>query len=138
MALIVIDWSPDRAALRRFGLGFAASGLVVALLLWLVWDYRTVGLVVAGASVVLGAWMSVAPASWARPIYVGLLVPGFLIGNVVSRILVAVTFYVVVTPIGLALRVFRPDALRLARVKDSCYHDVSMRKEDAHRHERPF
>jgi hypothetical protein len=138
MALIAIDWSPERPSLRRFGLGFIASGLVLALVLWLVWEHRTVATVLAGASVVLGAWMTLVPVSWAKPVYVALLVPGFLIGNVVSRILVAATFYAVVTPIGVALRVFRSDPLRLARGKESYYHDTTGRHEPPHRSERPF
>jgi hypothetical protein len=50
---------------------------------------------------------------WLGPLYVGWMVLVFPIGWVVSRTLLAVVYYGVITPLGLLLRVFKRDALRL-------------------------
>jgi hypothetical protein len=94
---------PDRAGLRRFGLvtgGLLAGlfGLAFPLLAGRhipVWPWAVGG--------VLAAWALAAPASL-RPVYRGWMRVGGAVGWVNTRILLTLVFFVVVTPMGLAMR----------------------------------
>src|SRR5207247_855598 len=104
MALLKINWNPARRELRQFGsiwlTGFLAIAGAVVL-------YRTGS--VATAIVlwaVAGLMCLIAllyPAAM-RPVYIGLTVAAFPIGWTISHLLLAVIFYLVITPIGWLLR----------------------------------
>ena len=111
MALTQINWHPSRTECRRFGwVALVASALVAALLAWwqdlsLVWTG-----VLVGAGVVIFA-LSLISAKLVRPVFVGLTLVTWPIGWVVSFVILAVFYYIVLTPIGLVLRLFRRDPL---------------------------
>ncbi len=120
MALIVIDWNPERRVLRQFG-GLAAAllgffGLLVG------WRHRFFGIqltpdtafLVAAILLFLGLLSALAALlepSWMRPAYVGLTVLGYPIGYVVSHVVMALIFFGLITPIGLVLRATGRDPL---------------------------
>src|SRR6267378_7769592 len=94
--------------LRKFGL---LVGAVFALLgIWFWWRDKArypYFLVPGAVLVVLGATVPRA----LRLIYIGWMSVAFLLGFVVSNILLTLFFYVVVTPIGLAARLTGKDFL---------------------------
>lgn len=120
MALVSLDLSPDRKTLRQFGVialvFFAGIGAYV---MWrhhllgfdLPEDLATslgTGLVALGA--VSGLLAALFPPAL-RWLYVGLIVITFPIGFVVSHVILALLYYLVLTPIGLAMRLFGYDPM---------------------------
>ncbi|MBN1846309.1 MAG: hypothetical protein JW810_11540 [Sedimentisphaerales bacterium] len=112
MALMEFNWKPDREELRRFGvtslamlvliaLVFAAGGRVSA---------RT-GLVLCAAGLVLFG-LSRLSTRLIRPIYLLMVLAALPIGWVVTHLVMAVFYYLVITPIGLLFRLGGRDVLR--------------------------
>ncbi|MBN1868216.1 hypothetical protein JW916_13100 [Candidatus Sumerlaeota bacterium] len=113
--LIEIDWKPDRRRLRTFGLVMlpllAAIGAILA------WRFRapTVFYVCAGIGAI-SALSGLASPPLARVLYVAWMGIGLAIGSVVMPILVAIVYFGVITPIGLALRLAGRDSMRRRRL----------------------
>ena len=112
MALIDVNWNPPRRQLRQFavmflifigGLGtvlyFRGKPLVVSEVLWnLAWIVGLVGLVFPPL---------------VRPVYVAMMAVALPIGFVVSTILMLIIYYLILTPIGLVMRLFGYDPMRM-------------------------
>ncbi len=109
-----ISFDPPRRTLRQFaGLALIVFGGLAG------WNYFAKGQVVSSAvlavlAVAIGL-PGLARPRLVRPVYVGAMILAFPIGWVVSRLLLAILFYGVVTPMGLVLRLGGRDPLRLAR-----------------------
>jgi hypothetical protein len=111
--MIEIQWNPERKQLRQFaGIWFPAfCGLIG----WMVgaksghWGAAQAGWVVGGLLSVAGI---VCPPA-IRPVFVALILLTYPIGWVVSHVLVGGIFYLLVTPIGLVLRITGHDPLQL-------------------------
>ena len=120
MAFIEINWRPDRRHLRGFGL--AALVAFAALGAWVWVRHSIVGFamgdraaetaagVLWAAAGACGALAAAAPA-WLRPLYVALSLLGAPIGFVVSYVIMAIIYYGILTPIGLAMRLVGRDPL---------------------------
>lgn len=120
MALLEIQWHPDRGQLRGFGLicvvVFVALGAWVRLahtVFWLELGPDT------ARGVAIGFWMvaagcgglaAVAP-TMLRPLYLLLTVIGLPIGFVIAHVVMAMVFFGLFTPIGLVFRLIGRDAL---------------------------
>jgi hypothetical protein len=113
MALIEINHHPSRRELRQFaGIWFPA---MMAFIGWLVWskaDFPAIAIIVwsIGAVVSVVGWFD--PA-FMRLIYVGWMYAAFPIGWTVSHLLLAVIFYLILTPIGLVARLCGRDRLNM-------------------------
>ena len=121
MALIAFNWKPESSQLRWFGL------------LWLPLFLAALALVLIFRLALVSAWMVLIPLAVAsfmlgllapqrlRPVFVGLLLLTFPIGFVVSYLVLAVLFFLVITPVALVMRLFGRDALglRFDRVAES-------------------
>ena len=111
MALIRVDWNPTEKKIRQFGGLLMLFALFVAAMAWrkgnaqAAWAIGTIG-------VVLGA-VSAAWPSFGRRIYLAWTAVSFVIGTVVSTILLALLYFGIVTPIALVMRLTGRDALRL-------------------------
>jgi hypothetical protein len=107
-----ISFNPSRKMLRQF------SGLWIVFFLFLAYwqgylrDRPTVTWVLAILAVTVGPLGLLAPQI-VRPIFVAWMVVAFPIGWTISRILLAVLFYAVFTPIGFIFRLIGRDALAL-------------------------
>jgi hypothetical protein len=108
-----IDFRPPPRTLRQFALLWIAffGGLAV-------WEVAR-GHAVAGATLGLLA-VTVGPLGWLRPewlrpVYVGWMVLAFPIGWAVSHVALAVLFYLLFAPLGLAFRLVGRDPLRRRR-----------------------
>ncbi len=103
--------NPSRRELRQFaGIWLPAFFAVVGGLV----VYRTgnlaIPMVLWIAAVLLGAMGLVRPA-WIRPVYLGWMFAAAPIGWVVSRVILAIVYFGVITPIGLILRMVKRDPL---------------------------
>ena len=117
--MITINWHPAPAELRRWGVTVAAALAVSGSLFqfvdwgmfraghglapWL-WGFGLVALVTAGTGTRLGM-----PAYWLWMTFV------VLVGTAIGTLALAVVFFLVVTPLGLAARLAGRDRLGLRR-----------------------
>jgi len=108
--MLSIDRHPTPRQLRTFGSLLAVFVLIVGSIGW----WRT-GRVESGAAIwiaggVLTGIYRLVPRS-RRPIYVGWMYAAFPIGWIISHILMAIIYYVVITPIGAMMRATGRDPL---------------------------
>jgi chromate transport protein ChrA len=112
MALVEVNWNPDRKQLRLFGVGALVILTIVAMLLyWLkgLPTTRAFTLSTAGLAIFL---VSLASSRLTRMIYVALTAVTLPIGIVISLVLMATFYYVILTPVGLFFRLIGRDSLR--------------------------
>jgi len=117
--MITIDWHPSPTHLRRWAVmvaaGLAVSGSLFQFVDWgvfraghhlapLLWGFGLVALATAGTGTRLGL-----PAYWAWMAFV------WLVGTAIGTLALAVVFFLVVTPLGLAARLAGRDRLGLRR-----------------------
>ena len=119
MALLELDLDPRPKVLRAFGIGAlvffgALAGLGAAS-----WDWpQAAWLPVAAVGLLSGAFALARP-SWNRPLYLLLTVACYPLGLVASYVVLAIIFYVVLTPVGLVFRLIGRDALRRRRPREA-------------------
>jgi len=104
--------SPSRGQLRWFAVVTVPIGCgVAAAMAWHYADQRGIawGLLLAGA--ILAAVGLARPAA-IRPLYTVCTVATYPIGWTITHLLMAVAYYLVVTPVGLGLRLFGHSAIR--------------------------
>jgi len=133
-----IPWRPTPRTLRQFAVCWI---VFVGLLAWRVGVHHqqfAAGLVLAALAAAVGLAGLVRPAA-VRPLFLGLTIATLPINWVVSRLLLAVLFYGVFTPIGLVMRLLGRDALELRpRADRSTYWEPKLIAEDPRRYFRPF
>jgi hypothetical protein len=112
-----VKWRPDARELRQFAIamliGFSLLGLLAA------WRANGIGT----TSIVLwsiGIFLAVAAfvPGLGRVAYLGVYLPTSIIGYVVSNVMLALMFFVVITPLGIVLRLMGKDLLQERREKD--------------------
>ena len=124
MALVTIDWKPNPRELRKFGVSMIIGFAIIGTIFLLVLDRRNAAIVCYAFGAVAGA-LGLTGAKVALPVYWGWMAIAFVMGNIVSRVLLTLVFYLLITPMGLMRRVFGHDALQLRRRAVSTYwHDV--------------
>lgn len=96
--------------LRRFGLLVGGVFLVLSLMLWLRHKPAFPWLLAPGLALVAAGLLL--PRAL-RHVYLGWMAMAFTLGLVVSTLLLAVFYFLVVTPIGLLARLAGKDFLRL-------------------------
>ena len=111
MPLFDVDWSPEPRKLKVFAVGFAVFAGLLGLYLW-----GGLGVPVAVAAALWAAGALVLLAGfvrpvWVRPVYVGLTAVALPIGLVLATLILALVYYLLLTPIGLLGRLFRRDRL---------------------------
>jgi hypothetical protein len=110
MALIEINWNPDRRELRQFALlwiGF--FGLIGAYFLWVKGSQpAAMAFWVAAAAGIPGYFRP----GLLRPVYVLWMALALPIGWCISHLLLLIVYYLVVTPIGLLMRLVGYDPLQ--------------------------
>ena len=110
MAVIAINTNPSRKDLLWFGLLLPVFFAIVGVLVWRRTGSLTSGWVLWAAGGSLSALFAVWPAS-RRRIYLGWMYAVYPIGWTLSHLLLGVVYFVIMTPIGLALRVLGRDPL---------------------------
>jgi hypothetical protein len=136
MSLVKINWHPDCRDLRKFGLtvllGFLILGGIVffkkpAAACWL-WAVGAVcgGIGLTGRKVSLPfywAWMGIA----------------FVMGNVMSRVLMFLIYAGVVTPLAVLIKILKRDRLSLRRSASGSYwSDIQPHRPGRENYERQF
>ena len=117
--MVELNLRPDARTLRQFGwIALVGFGLLALLAWqgWLVFARLEVGTreTVAGVLAALAGVSTLFSLVWPKanlPIYVGLTVIAFPIGFVLSYVIMATLFYVVIAPVGAALRLVGKDPM---------------------------
>ncbi len=111
MSLIEINWNPNRKELRNFAIvALIASGLISVLL------YVIKGLGIQWLAIICAVGIITFLSSFicikiTRVIYLGLILVTLPIGCVVSFILLAAFYFLLLTPLGLFFRLIGRDPL---------------------------
>ena len=128
--------APSRRDLRNLGLTFlVALGIIGAILLLLgrpAWPYFM------GAAALFGLWGLAWPKGliWIYKIWMSLAIT---LGYFVSRLLLAVLFYLIITPIGLVMRLLGKDLLDIKpRQAESYWHKLADQQYDPQRTEKMY
>ena len=110
MALVTINWNPDRKTLAEFSeFGMFFLGMVAAPLAY--FKGNGTAAAVFWTAAVVGRVLGVAKPEWLKPVFVGLMVATWPIGWVVSHVALGLLFYGVITPIGLVMRLAGRDPM---------------------------
>ena len=111
MSLIEINWNPEHKELRKFGIISVIASVLIALLLYLLKGpgIRWMAIIIAaGLFIFLSSMISF---KLTRVIYLGLILVTMPIGLVVSFTLLAIFYFLLLTPLGLIFRLMGRDAL---------------------------
>lgn len=112
MSLIEIDWNPKNKQLRNFGKIALVATAVISLLLYLV-----KGIAIQWFVIIIGFGfvifiISLISLRLTKMIYLGMTLLTLPIGYVVSFILMAIFYFLLLTPLGLIFRLIGRDPLR--------------------------
>lgn len=129
----------DTKGLRQFGLilGGILCVLFGFLLPWL-WNWDSVpNWVFIGTGIATIIWALLAPDSMKR-LYYGWMRIALLIGNTINGIILAIVFFVVITPMGLVMRMLGKDPLRRKIDEQAISYRVASKARPKNHMERPF
>jgi len=111
-----VKWNPDRRELRSFAvamlIGFFVLGVLSA---WRAWGISTGSMVLWS----IGATLAVAALvpKLGRIAYLAVYLPTSIIGYIVSNVMLALMFFLVITPLGFILKLMGKDLLQQRRQK---------------------
>ena len=128
MAMIDIK-TPNEGDLKYAGLLITAVFFIIGGIIYWRTGVQTVPLVLAGIGLFVGAFYYMIPGSRLY-IYFGWMKLITPVGWVVSHVIFATTYFLVITPIGLLMRLFRYDPMsrRLLKDEKSYWNRHSTRK----------
>jgi hypothetical protein len=111
MSMIEINWNPSRKDLRIFGIAALIASVVISLMLYIFKgiELQWISILIAVGFVIF--LCSLISVKGTRMIYLGLSLVTLPIGWILSFILLAVFYYLIVTPIGLIFRLAGRDPL---------------------------
>jgi len=110
-----INWRPTRREIRYFSITLLIAFALANLILLLGGKYRVAGWFFgSGLALSLVCYFV---SFFGKGVYLVWMAVTYALGRVVSPVIIAVIFYLVVTPIGLLNRMFGKDRLRLKKPK---------------------
>ena len=98
----------NRRILRQFAwtMAIMLGAVIPAIIAWFNdWQIASAALIVASVGAVFLAAGIIAP-QWLRPVYLVWMLIALMLGAIVSRIIIAIVFYLLITPIGWIRRTF--------------------------------
>ena len=111
MAVIDVNWNPPSKQLRQFaGLLILFGGIAGFLFFKKDWVSLATAQWIWGVCAGLGL-VGLALPVLIRPVYVVMMAISFPIGLVISTVLLGIIFYLVITPVGLLMRLLGYDAM---------------------------
>jgi Saxitoxin biosynthesis operon protein SxtJ len=111
MALFEINKNPSRRELLWFGVALAAfCGVVGALLRWRFGAPGAARAVWIAGAAIAALYYALPPIR--RAVYLGWTYASWPIGWVVSHVILGITWYLVITPTGLVMRMLGHDPMR--------------------------
>ena len=143
MPFVQLNWKPNRKELRQFGAifmgGFVLIGLVKYLwpFEWLIDKNETLGAWLIGIGIVVGA-IGLTGSRLALPLYWAWLGIAFVLGNIMSRVIITLIYFLIFTPMRFLGFLAGRDKLQLKKPQTNSYwSDISLPKE-IEKYERQF
>ena len=135
--LVTIQWNPNRRELRNFGIVMTIASVVVGGVVAA--KTRALGPLCAGGAVG-GAFLlaSTLLPSVGRLLYKGWMGLAWALGMVATPVLLGVVYFLVITPIGLALRLCGRDSLQRRKRNAPTYWREIRHRTDTASYERQF
>ena len=99
----------------------AVIGLMVNVILWLLWWRGSLPVTIPGITSIIAILTVIIAAiqpRWFRGFYRGGMTVSFHIGQTIGKILLILFFFLIVTPLGLLLRLFGKDLLLIKKNPD--------------------
>jgi hypothetical protein len=110
--MLEFNRNPSRRELRQFaGIWLPAFFALVGGLILYKTGHVLLPIVLWTPALLLSVMGLVKPA-WIRPVYIVWMFAAAPIGWLMSRLILAIVYYLVLTPIGLMLRLVKPDLLQ--------------------------
>jgi hypothetical protein len=143
MSFVKLNWDPKPRDLRSFGAIFLGGFIGIGLIKYF-WPFeriftqnKTVGLWFIGIGLVVGA-IGLTGTKLALPFYWIWLGIAWVLGNIMSRVIVTLLYYLLFTPMGLLNDLTGRDKLQLKKPDtDSYWLPISLPKEPE-KYERQF
>ncbi|HTO69142.1 MAG TPA: SxtJ family membrane protein [Myxococcota bacterium] len=137
--MVEINFHPSERVLRQFGWIALAGFALLAVCAWNGWGVFRHGLGTAREPVAFGlAALGVVSALFSlvfpranAPLFVGLSIVAFPIGFVLSYVIMATLFYVVIAPVGFVMRLFGMDPMERRMLPKAATYWVDARPERA-------
>jgi hypothetical protein len=143
MPFVKLNWKPTPKQLRQFGVVFLTGFVLIGLVKyfwpfsWGITQDKNTGFYSILIGLIGGA-LGLTGTVIALPLYYLWMGIAFVIGNIMSRVIIVLVYYGVVTPIGLLGRAIGRDKLQLKKQQtDSYWSDISLPKEPE-KYERQF
>ena len=111
MSLIEIDWNPKSKQLQNFGKIALAATFIISFLLYLLKGVAIQWVLIICAFGIITFIISKISLKLTKMIYLGMILLTMPIGWVVSFILMAAFYYLLLTPLGLFFRLIGRDPL---------------------------
>lgn len=137
MSLVSINWNPDKKELKKFGIsmwvGFGILGIISLFILdksglaYFCWIF---GIIAGG--------LGLSQQKIALPVYWAWMAIAFVMGNIISRVLVVLFYYLMITPIGIIMRLSGRDKLKLKKPDSDTYWVDAPAPQCKERFERQF
>jgi hypothetical protein len=143
MPFVKLNWKPTPKQLRQFGVVFLTGFVVMGLakyfwpFSWGISQDKNVGFysMLIG---LIGGGIALTGTRLALPLYYLWMGIAFIIGNIMSRVIMVIIYYGVITPLALIGRLVGRDRLQLRKTETGSYwHDISLPKEPE-KYERQF
>lgn len=109
--MIEINWHPKRKELRNFGIIALIALSSISLLLYIFKDLGTQWIIIIAGIGFIIFLSSLISAKLTRMIYIGLTLATLPIGWIVSFILLATFYFLILTPLALVFRLIGRDPL---------------------------
>ena len=143
MSLVKLSWKPSPKELRQFGAIFGSGFLLIGLVKyfwmwsWLFERNEKLGLIFIFIGIVGGA-IGLTGTKLALPLYWVWIGIAFVLGNIMSRVVITLIYYGVITPMSFVARLLGRDKLQLKkRAVQSYWQDISLPHEPE-KYERQF
>jgi multisubunit Na+/H+ antiporter MnhG subunit len=143
MSLVKLNWKPSPKEIRQFGAIFGSGFLLIGLVKyfwmwsWLFERNEKLGLIFILIGIVGGA-IGLTGTKLALPLYWVWMGVAFVLGNIMSRVVITLIYYGVITPMSFVARLLGRDKLQLKkRAVQSYWQDISLPREPE-KYERQF
>ncbi|MBA3632057.1 MAG: hypothetical protein H0W58_04480 [Acidobacteria bacterium] len=143
MSLVKLNWKPSPKELRQFGAIFGSGFLLIGLVKYLwIWNWlfernEKLGLIFIFIGIVGGA-IGLTGTKLALPLYWVWIGIAFVLGNIMSRVVITLIYYGIITPMSFVARLLGRDKLQLKkRAVQSYWQDISLPHEPE-KYERQF
>ncbi len=112
MGLIDINLNPDNKDLRIFALAGLAASIIIAILLYATQNLTIKQSLCIGAVGLSLFVLSVVYIKAVKFIYIALILVTYPIGTIFSMVVLAIFYYLIITPVGLFFKIIGRDTLR--------------------------